>query len=176
MAEVETLTQGLVRQLLDYDPETGVFAWRDRDQTVPKNRSWNSRYAGKAAGAKKASTGYIVISIHDKNWLAHRLAFLWMIGRLPFADVDHANGRRDDNRWANLRDATRQENCWNVEGYGASKRRGVTFHKRDNKFQALIRIDGRNKSLGYFDSAGAAEVAYNTAAQKQRGEFAHNLR
>lgn len=176
MANAEILSANAVRQLLRYDPATGAFTWEARDETVTKNRAWNARYAGKVAGAVKSSTGYVSIAIFGRGYLAHRLAFLWMNGSFPASDVDHANGNRSDNRWVNLREATRQQNCWNVAAFGTLRKRGVSWHKRDGRFQALIRDNGRNRSLGYFDTADEAEAAYNAEAERLHGEFAHHLR
>lgn len=176
MAEKQILTQYVIRQLLTYNLDTGHFFWLPRDETILKNKSWNSRLAGRQAGAIKRSTGYVSISLFNCGYLAHRLAFLWVDGAMPKDQVDHANGKRSDNRWSNLRNATRQQNNWNVLAHGSTGKKGVSWHKRDQKFQALIRVDGRNRSLGYFDTPEAAEMAYNNEAERLRGEFAHHLR
>lgn len=176
MADCPILSTDVARQLLDYDPVTGIFVWRARDENIPGNKSWNARLEGKAAGAIKRSTGYVVIAVFNRGYLAHRLAFLLMTGEWPEENVDHVNGIRSDNRWANLRPATYQQNAWNTQGYGALRRKGVSWHARDRKYQALIRVHGRNRSLGYFETADEAEAAYNAEAERLRGEYAHHLR
>lgn len=103
------LTQEIVRELLDYNPETGVFTWRPRDRkwfnTDRIWNSWNAKLAGKPAGTPHRS-GYIWIGLNGKLLAAHRLAFLWMAGAWPTRQVDHRDRDRANNRWTNLRDAT----------------------------------------------------------------------
>lgn len=88
--------------------------------------------------------------------------------------VDHINGDRLDNRRGNLRLATNQQNCWN-QGLGTrntSGFKGVSWHTRDHVFQANIRINGRQKTIGVFDDAITAAKAYDRFAKEHYGEFA----
>jgi hypothetical protein len=89
-------------------------------------------------------------------------------------DVDHINGNRLDNRKKNLRLATNQQNSWN-QGLGkrnTSGYKGVSWHTRDLTFSAIIRVDGRQKTLGTFNEAISAALAYDAAAREHYGEFA----
>lgn len=101
----EPLTQARLKELLDYDPETGVFTHR------VNHRNRRAR-AGLSAGTA-TKDGYLFLNVDGKAYYAHRLAFLWMEGAAPPAAVDHRNGSRVDNRWANLRKATWGENAQN---------------------------------------------------------------
>lgn len=87
--------------------------------------------------------------------------------------VDHINGNTLDNRKANLRICTNKENVRNQKKSikNTSGYKGVTFNKRDRKYQAYIRVDGRRKGLGYYYTAKEAHAAYCEASKKYHGEF-----
>lgn len=104
------LTQKYLKGCLDYNLLTGDFTWKVRDD-VPK--STNSRMAGKSAGTIAKTHGYKVIRISGKLYLAHRLAFLYVLGYIP-EFVDHIDRDRTNCSWINLRCATRQQNNINV--------------------------------------------------------------
>jgi hypothetical protein len=96
---------------------------------------------------------------------AHRLAFLYMTGEDVGVDVDHINGCRSDNRWANLRPASKALNSQNVRlprktAGRTSKFLGVHWSKCHGKWQARIQIDGKKKHLGVFDNEEDASRAY----------------
>ncbi len=118
--------------------------------------------------------GYVRIGVDGHIFLAHRLAFILVAGQVP-AMVDHANGIKSDNRWANLRPADYAENAMNR---GLTKRntsglKGVSWHARDQRWRAYICVNGRDAHLGYFQTAELAHEAYRTAAARQYGEFAN---
>lgn len=93
------LTAERLRELLSYDPETGWFTWR-------VTRSSNGRAdAGSRAGALR-SDGYRHVTVDQHKYKEHRLAWLYMTGKWPEADLDHKNNTRDDNRFSNLRAAS----------------------------------------------------------------------
>lgn len=93
----------------------------------------------------------------------------------PSLVVDHINGDGLDNRRSNLRVCTQADNNKNMKFYSSntSGYRGVHFNKRDQKFQANIRVDKKLRFLGYFNSAIEAAKAYNDAATMYFGEFAN---
>jgi hypothetical protein len=97
------ITQIELKELLSYDPETGIFKW------LPRPRSSRIKYEA----GHKMTNGYITIRIKNKQYLAHRLAFLYMTGKFPDKCVDHIDRVRDNNRWDNLREVTPQENSFN---------------------------------------------------------------
>lgn len=153
---INALTQSRLNELLHYDPDTGVFTWLAAVARSVK--------IGDVAGWAE-DDGYLRISVGGKQYLAHRLAFLYMTGDWPKDQVDHRNGIRDDNRWDNLREATHAENGQNVALSRRNKSGfiGVCWNRQKGKWVAGIRIAGRLKHLGYFTSPEAAHVAYLAA-------------
>lgn len=166
------ITTENIRDILDYDPETGVFLWRARPAKVGM-AGWNGRCAGKNA-SKLDRTGYSRISINRKSYYAHRLAWLYVHGDPGGMTVDHINGVQTDNRIANLRLATNAQqkaNCGirktNTSGY-----KGVSWSKASGKWRAKINANGSEYMLGYFADPKAAYAAYVAAAHKHHGDFA----
>jgi len=105
MAE-KILTQNRLKELLEYNPETGLF--------IRKKTTASNAQVGNIAGFLNKHTGYKSIHIDGKEYYCHRLAFLYMNGFLPEKQVDHINRIKDDNRWINLRNATSTENLQNT--------------------------------------------------------------
>ena len=169
----QRLTQEWLRELFDYDEFSGRLIWKVRPD-MPAFR--NSKFAGKPAGTHD-SKGHLQISIDKKQYLAHRLTWVYHFGEIPEGmQIDHINGVRDDNRIANLRLATPAGNARNQRKQeGTSSRfKGVCFHKRLLRWCASIKSakEKRKLSLGYFDSEEEAARAYDIAAKREFGEFA----
>lgn len=115
-----------------------------------------------------------LIRINRRLYMAHRLAWLYVTGTWPINHVDHINGNRSDNRFANLRAATSRENARNsrMRANNACGYKGVHYKKQLNKFVAQIHVDGRVYHLGVFGTAEEAHAAYCKAAREHFGEFA----
>lgn len=128
------LTQAILKSLLTYDPETGVFMRGNRI----------------AGGLDRF--GYWRIRIKGKLYKAHRLAWLYTYGYWPKGDIDHINGARRDNRLDNLREATRSQNNQN-------NHRAVGVYMHRNKWRAIITVNKRRINLGTFDSKSEAVLA-----------------
>lgn len=163
------ITQARLRELLDYDPQIGIFRWKVTRSRVAR--------AGDVAGGPSHKAGYIVIRIDQRTHLAHRLAFLWMTGTVP-STVDHINRDTSDNRWCNLRGCTRSQNNCNskmqkLRGIGL---RGVKRNPHSGRYYAMIGHNGRQHYLGTYDSPEAAHSAYLSAAQDMHGDFMGEVR
>lgn len=150
-----------VRELLSFDPDTGIFRWR-----VNRNR----HAAGTVAGTP-GSSGHILIRIDGTNYLSHRLAWLVTHGAWPPDQIDHANGNPADNRLSNLRPCTHAENMQNqkTRSDNALGLTGVT-RRSARTFAAEITHNGKRHRLGSFKTAAAASAAY-LAKKRQLHEF-----
>lgn len=156
------------KKRLIYDPKTGSFTWKVR---VGGNGCIKP---GTKAGSKRGNGSYTFIKIDNKWYRAHQLAWLFMYGRIPAGyEIDHINGKVNDNRIVNLRLATHQQNIVNGKHRknNTSGKKGVTFHA-GGRWRAKITKDGRTIHLGLYDSVGAAHYAYMSAARKLFGDFA----
>lgn len=153
------ITAERLHEILRYDPETGIFTW------VKTKRL--SNYVGKTAGFKMP-IGYRAIMIDGKQQYAHRLAWLYMTGDWPAAQIDHRNGVRDDNRFSNLRAATKAENMQNsrLRKDNRCGFQGVGWDCQRQKWQARIRYQHRKYDLGRYDTPEAAHAAYLAAKAK----------
>lgn len=154
------ITQELLKELMDYDPITGTLIWRvrdrkwfDRDQAY---KMWNARYPGRVIAYSRPTQGgkkYIKTSVFSKDYLAHRLIYMWMIGEWP-TEIDHINGDGTDNRWCNLRNVTRIENGKNQRKFSNNKSgvSGVCWNLRCSKWEVTI----GKKYLGVFSDLNEA--------------------
>lgn len=166
---IPIITQEIVRDLLNYDPETGIFTWRHRDRKYFKTdrapNPWNARYAGKEAG--RVTNGYIQIRIFEYDFYAHRIAYLYMTGSFPEMEIDHIDRNKTNNRFENLRVVSKTVNMQNIfNPYRSNKLkvRGVR-QTASKKFDARISVLGKDYSLGTFSTAGEAGAAYLAAKQ-----------
>lgn len=170
-----SLTAETLRGLLHYDPESGVFTWLRRPERTKYDRAWNTRYAGRQAGTSSWRGGkqYRAIVIFNRRpYLSHRLAFLYMTGGWPSNDIDHRNGDSLNNRWGNLREATAAENNRNRKPRRHSTDLKGVSRYRDGRFMAQIRVAGRPRFLGYFNTPEEAHASYAAAAHEHHGDFA----
>lgn len=162
------LTRERLQSLLSYDPVTGEFRW-----IAPEGKK-STILVGTVAGHLHAKTGYRRICIGKRLYRAHRLAWLYMTGEWPAQDVDHRNGARSDDRWANLRAASNAENTAsqrlrlnNTSGF-----KGVHYDKSRGKWVARVMHNYRCVFARRFLSFEDACSAYVEASRAAFGEFA----
>lgn len=147
------LTQARLKELLHYNPETGEF-------TRLVSTSNRIKVGDIAGGAH--NSGYILISVDSKLYLAHRLAWLYINGNFPLKQIDHVNGVRNDNRLINIRECSQYENNQNMVSRknATSKHIGVSWNKERNKWRAAIYVNGKQTHLGRFETEQEAINAY----------------
>ena len=161
------LTPERLKEVLDYDPETGISTWLV---------SRGSAREGARAGCNINPDGYRRIRIDRENYLEHRLIFFWMTGRWPDPEVDHRDMDKLNNRWHNLREATRSQNAANRRTHktNTSGVKGVCWNKRLQKWVAQIKVNGTQIHLLATDSKEKAEVWYKAFAELAFGEYARS--
>lgn len=149
------ITQAVLKALFTYSQDTGLFT---------SNLETPQREVGQIVGSKRAD-GYLSVMINGKNYLLHRLAFLYMEGCFPTHLVDHINGIRGDNRWINLRHADSSLNARNckISSNNLSGVVGVSWHKAAQKWQAFVSVDAKPVYLGLFETIEAANLAREIA-------------
>lgn len=148
----------LIEDQITYDPDTGLFKWLEYNQPR-KKKGW---FSGTDRG-----NGYLVIKINNKLVRTHRLAWYLMKGEWPKNQIDHIDGSRSNNKLSNLRDVPQAENMQNRQKVRVDSKTGVlgVAHQR-GRYRAYIRINGKKKNLGTFDTPEQAHQAYLEAKRK----------
>lgn len=160
------ITQARLHELLNYDPETGVFTWK-------VNRRGTAR-AGTVAGTPH-NAGYLTIRVDRTPYLAHRLAWVYVHGDLPDdLEVDHKNLIKTDNRIDNLRAVTHALNMINTPSRRTSTTgiKNVSFHKHTGTWRVTMPVHGKRRDIGYFRDIELAEFVAYEAREFYHGEFA----
>jgi hypothetical protein len=159
----DSLTQERLKYLIEYNPETGIFVWRQKrsPKTLP----------GDIAGSR--SNGYVVIIVDGYKYPAHRLAWLYMTGSWPAIWIDHKDTVRHNNKWDNLREATPAQNRHNsvVSTRNKSGVKGVSFCARNQFWIAQCCKDGKNIRIGSYKKLEDAAAAHAAFAKQYHGEF-----
>ena len=148
--------QTILKELLDYDKNTGIFTWL-------KTRSPRAK-AGDVAGNLRPD-GYIRIGVKGSLYMAHRLAWLYVYGEWPSKEIDHINRVKSDNRIDNLKNCSSRENSLNRSSSNVTGLTGVT--QVGKRFSSRIRVEGKKLHLGMFDTAEQAHEAYLNEAKKK---------
>jgi hypothetical protein len=170
------ITQEILKNAVEYNPETGIFIKKPIEALTKSNKMWNGQYAGKVTGSIRKD-GYFRICINGKRYLAHRLAWLYVYGAMPVKELDHKDGDRSNNKISNLRESTSSQNGHNVtkRKTNTSGYKGVVWYPVTRKWGASIWYENKKYSLGYFYKIEDAAKAYNDASVKLAGEFARTV-
>lgn len=168
------VTQERLKEVLNYNEETGVFTWKERhdsDFKTPRGRNiFKSMYAGKEAGStwrNNSNMTYITIRVDEKLYLAHRLAWLYKTGSFPEHNIDHIDGDGKNNSICNLRDVPQGENLKNLRKNVLNKTglMGVIWERHAKKYRVRIGLKSNRKHLGYFDDF------FNACCARKSAEF-----
>jgi hypothetical protein len=151
-----------LKTALLYNPDTGEFVWKSARPGVVRS-----------IAGYKMKNGYVTICLDQKQYYAHRLAWLYVNGSWPTLMLDHINGDRADNRIANLRLANQTEQNANskIRKDNSSGIRGVYFAKDIKRWRAQINVRSKWIHLGSFADFEQAKDAYEEAAFRYFGEF-----
>jgi len=149
-------------ETLEYS--NGNLYWKDTDKVSPKVR-------GKHAGTR-ISTGYLSIQLSYQLLLVHRVVFFMHNHYWP-DQIDHINRIRDDNRIENLRGCTGSQNMYNSYRPDNSKYGKNVYYVADrNKYRVMIKVNKKDKTIGYYDDLELAQLVASEAREKYYGEFA----
>ena len=153
-----------VRELLDYNPDTGVLRWK---------MSRGQARAGDVAGCI-TNKGYRYVAIDGKFYRSARLAWLLSYGVWPTREVDHMDRDRSNDALVNLRLASSEQNKWNssLRYDNKSGCRGVHHVVSRGVWRAQIVVNYKTINLGEFRDKEHAAAARRIAAACLHGEFA----
>lgn len=157
---MDKLTYEHAARILQYDPATGQIT------RIHKDGAWRN------TGGLHRQTGYLVVGLLHRPYLAHRLAFLLMTGAWPADQVDHINGVRVDNRWVNLRAATSAlsaQNKRSPQSNNTQQLLGVSHwsnRRGAKKYVAQLSKSGTRLICSYHYTAEAAHQTYLTAKRQ----------
>lgn len=166
LPEVLVLTQKRLKEVCDYDPNTGSLLWKEPGK---------KRVVGERVGSL-GSHGYLETSIDYHRCLVHRLVWLWHHGEFPAEHTDHINHDRVDNRIENLRSVTNRQNNFNQRKRikrTSSRYKGVSWNTRRRKWKAAIKLGNKHLTIGYYASEFEAALKYNQVATEYYGPYAH---
>jgi len=162
---MENIDPKIIRDFFDYTPETGELRWR-----IGNKRRKKGELAGVSAANEK---GRITVGFKGILIRAHILIWAYQTGNWPNNQIDHINENPADNRWENLRLATKSENMRNITliKSNTSGFKGVGWSKASKKWRSYIKADGVSYHLGLFDTKEEAAKAYIDASKKLHGIF-----
>lgn len=151
-------------ELLSYNPETGLFTWREsRTNGIREN----------SLAGSKHNSGYITISVDGVPYQAHRLAWFYIYAEWPIGELDHINRERADNRVSNLRNISKAGNQYNI-GLPKHNRSGclnVFWNAPTGKWKVHMKVLGKN----YFGGSFECKLAANIVAANMRKRLRPSL-
>lgn len=169
MSYRKEVTIEMLREMIDYNPETGDMVWKERE-----GRARARATAGKMVGTKRGR--YRVVNVFQNRLYVHRVAFALANGRWPKPFCDHINGDPSDNRACNLREATHLQSSWNISGHKNSRSgiKGVAWHPKNRRWTTRVTVNKRSYSFGCYEQLQDAAEAVRAGRAKLHGEFARH--
>jgi len=168
-------SQREIRELMDYNGETGVVTWRRRPEsmftTAGYCKAWNGRYAGTEAGTSDSvnfNVRYRHVKVFGVSYRLHRLIWIHVNGSFCDEQIDHIDGDTLNNRIENLRCVSAVENGRNAKRQrnNTSGTCGVFWEKSRSKWRATIMVLGKHVHLGAFNDRGDAVHARRVAEKE----------
>ena len=187
MSKYDQVTPTELRELIDYNPETGSMTWRERPVSMFENhggrytaqRSWkmfNTKHAGQPAFDTLCKSGYHTGTLKGYTFSQHRVAWAYVHGYWPAQALDHINRDRADNRIENLRLSTGTLNNHNkkvgARVHQASGFVGVAWYMPAEKWVAYVSKNRKRFHVGYFDDPAEAALARDAKALELYGDYA----
>jgi HNH endonuclease len=141
---------GYIKSILKYDRGSGEFFW---------NKKATGRIRKSGLAGSYAWNGRRVINIDGSLWLAHRLAWLYVYGKLPNGDLDHIDRNPQNNRIENLRIVTHRQNHQNRKN---NREIIGIYGVQNNKYWAArARVNGKTIYLGCSKDPKVVEKMYS---------------
>ena len=161
------MKQDELKALLHYDPPTGMFRWR----YARRNKSLPWDVAGSVL-----KQGYVQITVNGERHVAHRLAWIYMTGKEPPEQIDHIDLDKSNNSWCNLRAADNTTNHWNeaIRSTNKSGHKGVWWHRQSGKWEAAVRVNGKQHTVGRYERIEDAVKAVKQYREQHHGEYARH--
>lgn len=158
------ISQQRLFYLMDYESSTEQFTWKKSTSNVVRKKRKIS---------KNKKSRYLRIQLDGNRYYAHHLAWLWFYGKLPKTQIDHINCDSFDNRICNLRLSNQQQNCFNRSKAknNTSGTKGVVWHPKQKKWNAVISFNNQKIHLGSFDNLTSARIAVRDARIQFHGDF-----
>lgn len=158
-------------ETIDYNPETGIALYRvRRGCQMPGSRVGSIYYGTKRSKPYRyVAMGWLFTGVKPFTHIVH----FYMTGYWPLTEMDHIHGDTLDDRWLELRPATRDQNEANrgPRRHNSTGYKGVCPHA-NGRFSASIYRRGKRAYLGRFGTPEAAHAAYSAAAKVLDGQFA----
>lgn len=153
------LSQNRLKELLHYDPDTGIWNWLRKNGTK-RPQAGNISNQGRSAGYRR-------ITIDGKSYYSSHLVYLYMTGEFPTGEVDHIDRNRNNDKWNNLRITNHIKNCQNrgIRNDNTSGCSGVSYNRQSKKWKADITVDNKRIYLGKFQTLQEA-IEARTFAEK----------
>ena len=168
-------TAEYLRSRVSYDPATGVFVWLAHPGKANGHRAWDRQWAGKQIAVREVQSPsgggvYLIFRFLGRWYGAHRIAWLYMTGVWPEAEIDHRDCDSLNLKWDNLRAATRGQNQANKRPMRNNWLGIKGVYKRRSKYAAQIN-DGGTRHIGSFNCPTAASIAFAREHRRIHGEF-----